>query len=393
MIKEMITGVILLLAVSAQAQQEFTIQGKIKGLEDGTIISLSRSDGQVPSCIAQDTIRNESFSFEEKTAEDESEALRISSDDKGFPSTWLDIWVAPNTTTTISGSGKLLRSWYVTSNIKEQTELNRYADTCREQTDQNQLLMIKLTDLFKRRRSENISDQDKAEIKRQFDIIRKGTDSIKSIIAGKEIEIMKQTPFSRVWMTKLYGVGLEFKLNKEFLRKEDVIALYNKLPEKEKTSPLGKEITVFLYPPVVAKEGDTIADADLYDLEGKLHHLAEYKGKYMLLDFWSRACGPCLAALPEMKEISESNKGSLTIISLSLDTEKGWKEISKTKELSWVNLNDFGGTGGIAAKYGVKGVPYYVIISPEGVILHKWSGYSPGSLKQKLDKWMNSNLP
>ena len=83
-----------------------------------------------------------------------------------------------------------------------------------------------------------------------------------------------------------------------------------------------KEITVCLYPPVTVKEGDEMADTDLYDLQGNIHHLADYKGKYLLVDFWSRGCGPCMMALPEMKEISETWKDKVTVISLSTDTEK-----------------------------------------------------------------------
>lgn len=182
---------------------------------------------------------------------------------------------------------------------------------------------------------------------------------------------------------------MEVKYIKDFPYKEDVIALYNKLSDNDKQTAIGKEITVNLYPPVTVKEGDEMADADLYDLEGKIHHLAEYKGKYLLIDFWSRGCGPCMMALPEMKEIAESQKEKVTIISLSTDTEKGWKEVSKTKDMPWVNLNDFGGMNGLAAKYDVRGIPHYVLISPEGIILHTWSGYGKGSLKRKLHKWTN----
>ena len=44
---------------------------------------------------------------------------------------------------------------------------------------------------------------------------------------------------------------------------------------------------------------------------------------------------------------------------------------------------------GLAAKYNVRGIPHYVIISPDGIILHAWSGYGPGLLKRKLNKWVN----
>ena len=52
-----------------------------------------------------------------------------------------------------------------------------------------------------------------------------------------------------------------------------------------------------------------MADTDLYDLQGNIHHLADYKGKYLLVDFWSRGCGPLYEwLLPEMKEISATWK-------------------------------------------------------------------------------------
>lgn len=74
-----------------------------------------------------------------------------------------------------------------------------------------------------------------------------------------------------------------------------------------------------------------MADADLYDLAGNIHHLADYKGKYLLIDFWSRGCGPCMMALPEMREIFETQKDKVTVISLSTDTEKAGKKSPRQK--------------------------------------------------------------
>jgi len=129
-----------------------------------------------------------------------------------------------------------------------------------------------------------------------------------------------------------------------------------------------------------------MADADLFDLEGKVHHLADYKGKYMLVDIWSSGCGPCIMALPEMKEISEKYKDKLTIISLSCDTKKTWERASKEHDMTWENLNDLQGMNGLYAKYGVRGIPSYIFISPEGKVVKKWTGYGEGSLKQKMEK-------
>ena len=135
-----------------------------------------------------------------------------------------------------------------------------------------------------------------------------------------------------------------------------------------------------------------MADADLYDLGGTLRKLEDYKGKYLLLDFWSRGCGPCMMAMPELGEFSETNKDKLTVISLSLDTKKEiWKKISEQQKISWVNLSDGKGMAGIAAKYGVEAIPHYVMISPEGKVLGSWVGYEKGLLARKFAEYAKGN--
>lgn len=389
MVKALFAGISLIFAVSAQAQNEFTIKGTVTGLKDSTVIMLFRSDGQVMSSIAQDTVFNESFCFREKTAEDKPEAVMLMARDKDFPNTWLDVWVAPNAACTVSGNNKLLRTWDVSSNIKEQQILNRYKQATFDETNLDQELSIERMKKISLLRSGNLSTEDSDKLKKEMAEVEKKQDSVRHIISKKEIGIMLQTPVETIWMNKLRGLSMEMKYMKDFPYKKEVFALYEKLSDDEKQSAVGKEISVYLYPPVTVKDGDEMTDADLYDLEGNVHHLADYKGKYLLIDFWSRGCGPCMMALPEMKKISETMKDKVTVISLSTDTEKGWKEISKTKDISWVNLNDFGGMSGLAAKYDVRGIPHYVIISPEGIILHSWSGYSNGLLKRKLNKWVN----
>ena len=87
----------------------------------------------------------------------------------------------------------------------------------------------------------------------------------------------------------------------------------------------------------------------------------------MLLDFWSSGCGPCIMALPEMKEIQEQYKDRLTIISLEFGYDKNrWKAASAQHEMTWQNLSDLKQTAGLYAVYDVNGIPNYVLISPEG---------------------------
>ena len=167
---------------------------------------------------------------------------------------------------------------------------------------------------------------------------------------------------------------------------DEMRAFYESVPENRRQSYMMQYAGVLLFPPTVAKQGDLMYDgAVLYDLLGNKHRLSDYnKGKYLLLDFWSCACGPCLMSFPELKTVSEELKDSLVVISISSDMDKEWKETSAAHDITWVNLNDRRGSTGIFAHYGFEAFPFYVIISPEGKIVKTFTGYSEGRIKQKL---------
>ena len=59
------TLILLLMAtLTVQAQGTFVIEGQVKNVEDGTVLTLFRLDGNVGSSIGVDTIRNGRFHFQ-----------------------------------------------------------------------------------------------------------------------------------------------------------------------------------------------------------------------------------------------------------------------------------------------------------------------------------------
>ncbi len=52
--------------------------------------------------------------------------------------------------------------------------------------------------------------------------------------------------------------------------------------------------------------------------------------------------------------------------------------------MTWHNLSDGNENRGIYAQYGVEGIPNYVLITPDGRVKATWTGYGPGSLKEKI---------
>lgn len=91
-------------------------------------------------------------------------------------------------------------------------------------------------------------------------------------------------------------------------------------------------------------------------------------------------------AIPEIKEAADKYKDRLVAVSISVDNEKVWKEHSATEGITWMNLSDKNLNTGIAAKYGVRGIPSFVLLSPDGKVVKKWSGYSKGVIEKYISE-------
>jgi len=372
---------------------EFLIEGRISGLDDGVVINLSRWDDNTGMRIASDTLRNGRFVLKEETDLD-SERLTIVAYGDGFPSMFLYVWVAPRTKTNIKGTGKLHPLWEVKSSIANQKDENRYKNKSREIIAEIARISADRSEAFSKIMAASSRDE-ALPYMNTVDSLDRISDALRIKQIFADVEIMEKTDISPIWLDNMRNISYEVRPSRsdnEYygeLRKR-AEALYGRMSEENKTTPLGYRITSYLFPPPVVGVGDDFADADLIEIDGNTKHISDFLGKYLLLDFWSVGCGPCIMALPEMREISETYSENLLVVSISLDTESRWKLAADTYDMPWINLRDPKSYGGLAANYGVNGIPSYVMISPEGKIIDKWGGYGTGSLKRKLSENIKS---
>lgn len=64
------------------------------------------------------------------------------------------------------------------------------------------------------------------------------------------------------------------------------------------------------------------ADFTLEDLQGKTHRLSDYRGKWVLVNFWATWCPPCLSEIPELTALHNSHK-DLVVIGIAMDYSSG----------------------------------------------------------------------
>ena len=105
--------------------------------------------------------------------------------------------------------------------------------------------------------------------------------------------------------------------------------------------------------------------------EGKTVSLADYQGKYVLVDFWASWCGPCRAENPNVLAAYNAFKGkNLEILGVSIDSNRDkWLKAVAEDKLPWTQVSDLKQENEAAQRYSVNSIPQNFLIDPAGRII------------------------
>jgi thiol-disulfide isomerase/thioredoxin len=207
---------------------------------------------------------------------------------------------------------------------------------------------------------------------------------------GKELseeQVSELQALSKQQSDMLAAVGKKYyeKDKETILGAFELMFLQGLLPEEEFTSLYdqgGEAIKKF--PPFIkafeakANKDKTKSGTKYVDFQGvnpkdmsqvlKLSDFAE-KGNYVLLDFWASWCGPCRAAMPDIKQLNDkySGKGLEVIgVVVSDEIEDHLKSAADLK-ITWPQIFDKENT--IITLYGIEGIPTLILLGKDGTIL------------------------
>ena len=146
--------------------------------------------------------------------------------------------------------------------------------------------------------------------------------------------------------------------------------------EKWRNSYLGKQIAAKIATAKKTLEGVDATDFSQPDVDGKMVKLSDYRGKYVLIDFWASWCAPCRRENPNLvKAYAQYKSKGFEILGVSMDKaadKAKWLKAIEDDKLTWKQVGDLKGWDNEAgALYEVKAIPMNFLVNPEGKIIAK----------------------
>jgi thiol-disulfide isomerase/thioredoxin len=117
----------------------------------------------------------------------------------------------------------------------------------------------------------------------------------------------------------------------------------------------------------------------LVDSNGKTHTLAQYKGKWVLVNFWATWCPPCLEEIPDLNALHENKKNNLVVLGIAMDYQDP-KTVLQFADQMMVSYPIILGDRKTAAQIGsITGLPTTYLYNPQG----KMVAYNVGALTRQ----------
>jgi peroxiredoxin len=141
-------------------------------------------------------------------------------------------------------------------------------------------------------------------------------------------------------------------------------------------------------------ERKTAPEFALKDSNGQTVHLADYKGKVVLLDFWATWCGPCKIEIPWFIEFEQQFKDrGFAVLGVSMD-EDGWDAVKPYMDDLKINYRIMLGNEQVSDIYGgVESLPTTLLIDRQGKIASVHIGLSQGKeeFRNDIDRLLGSS--
>jgi thiol-disulfide isomerase/thioredoxin len=184
----------------------------------------------------------------------------------------------------------------------------------------------------------------------------------------------------------IFRVGEHYVSTKSIDSSTGVIVLQSRLPSE--------------YHRIELTKGTQIPDFSFIDFGGNTHRFSDYRGKYVLLDFWATWCPPCVAEIPFLKELYDRFR-SRNFEIIGMDVETGWdtgsadelkkgvekgRQFVSQKGINWPQARTDGIAELVNNRFRVNYYPMKLLLDPRGRILLRQGSKGHDDLVEMLSK-------
>lgn len=385
----------ILTACSDKHPTGAVISGSVSGFpaSDSVKVVLFRHEGEVGRQFMTDMLQGGRFRFVIDTLPDGIGKYSIGlfgKNGKYFRTVLnfnTDLYLEPGAKVRIKGEGRHYFTADISSNVRDQRLRQRFLKKMSlADWEFYQDVYVDRYAALDKRSDPNISAAERDSLYRLTNELLERSNSIQDRIRVQTLELMKTEPVGQYWMDRLlaYAKAVSHGMNKEM--KPQLEKLYASLPQDLRESDQGLEIQANLNPIKKVHAGDMPPAYTYLDRSGDGHLLSELRGKYVLLDFWSLGCGPCIESIPYLARLYERCSERLEIVSISLDTDPVWEEARKEHPTSWTEWRDPSRNSGSVLSFESRGIPTFVLVSPEGEVIEIFEGFSPAWIEGIPDR-------